>query len=119
MSKLVKAVDAVNTGRRFEEWEQFNSVVEISKEVISRSYATEYSIKATFGANCLVSDKALSNSDDELSHAIQGVKRSIIEAVFGEFRTDFCLIEQSLRERKIDKALELLYRLETKMFSEN
>ena len=52
-----------------------------------------------------------------LGHAIGRTKNQVIEAVFGEFRQDFRLIEKHLYNYEFEEAATALRRMEDKMFS--
>lgn len=118
MSNLVKAIEAHRTGEsfRFIEYSPlFNSVFDVQSTVTELKYedCIQYRIVATFGSEVCV-DRG---SGDSLGFAIERVKRSVIEGIFGEFRSDFILIEQALYNKNFQEATKLLREFERKMFT--
>ena len=118
MSELAKAITAnVTTYRQAVSplfREMFRADVEHSRPQLETGRV--YSIKATFGANVLITDQELASNDESVSMAVERTKRQVIEAVFGEFRPNFRMIEKAIYERDIEKASKLLYEMEMKMF---
>lgn len=118
MSKLVQAVQATETKWRFAELNTlFNDMVTIEKEYVpTNSIITygEYRVRAIFGSTTKIHTEQV---NEVLPHIIEKVKRAIVEAVFGEFREDFRLLDKAVWERDLDKVSELLQKFEVKMFS--
>lgn len=125
MSQLVKAITAVDTGQRKQITDSFSPLfndVFSRKELLEDSYhnpafvAKLYKIGITLGAQAIVNEADTINDVDALSLAIERTKRSVIEAVFGEFRQDFLQINNALYDRDFQKARSLLTVFEQKMF---
>mgnify|MGYP003705306865 CR=1 FL=1 len=78
-----------------------------------------YKIGVTLGSSVMVTEQDMieDKSGTALTQAITRTKRQIIEAVFGEFRTDIMMIERALYDHDFQKARSLLVQLEDKMFS--
>jgi len=76
--------------------------------------ATVYDIQVTLGNRAYIPEYS---NGTELTEAIHRTKRSIIEAVFGEFREDFRLIEMYLYQQEFEKARQALLAMEHKMYS--
>lgn len=119
MSNLVKAIEAHRTReavRLINEYPPlFNSVFDVQSTVTELKYedCIQYRIVATFGSEVYVDQR----SRESLGLAIERAKRGVIEAIFGEFRSDFILIEQALYNRNFKDATVLLREFERKMFS--
>ena len=79
--------------------------------------AKVYRIGVTLGSQCIVSEYEQLTKEDVLAEAINRTKRSIIEAIFGEFRGDLMHLENAIYDRDFLKAKNLLRVLENKMFS--
>jgi len=123
MSRVAKEIKAQSTGRS-RTFEGFSPLLE---DIISVKSAIEklpftyeakqYRIGVTFSSQVWVYDAAACD-ESALSQAIKRTKRQVIEAIFGEFRTDFMMIERALYERDFDKARLYLAEFENKMFLE-
>lgn len=124
MSQVVKAITAHNKGERkiFEGFSPlFQDVFSIKTEIQEMRHeevAKLYRIGVTLGSQVWVSDFETINDVDALSEAIKRTKRQVIEAIFGEFRTDFMMIERALYDRDFQKARSYLTQFENKMFSD-
>ena len=114
MSKLSDMIAANRTDKRFRELEPLSNVCYVTEDiaVLKVFDLVEYKISVTFGAAVQVSEE----SRPHLQTAIKRVKRSVIEAVFGEFRADFRELHRLLWERKYDKASIQLEKIEQRMF---
>ena len=123
MSQLVNAIRASDTGDRKLLDGKFTPLFEdvfSVKETIRKDpldYATIYQIGVTLGNRAIVSEFENVKNVDALTEAIERTKRSIIEAVFGEFRQDFRLLENAIYDRDFLAARNLLVKFEEKMFS--
>ena len=126
MSQVVKAIAAIDTGQRkvFDEkkfsplfQDVFESKMQVS-EVRDVEFITAklFKIGVTLGQTAMVTELEQLGSDDALSEAIYRTKRSVIEAIFGEFREDFMRIQNALYDRDFQKARTLLVAFENKMF---
>ena len=126
MSQIVRAVTAVDTGQRkvidnkmfsplFQDVFQMQERIE---DVHSADYITAklYRIGITLGHQAMVTDNNLKDGPDELEYAIERAKKSIVEAIFGEFREDFMRLSNALYDRDYQKAQALLVQFERKMF---
>jgi hypothetical protein len=126
MSQLVKAIAAHDTGNRkalegkfsplfqdvFEKKEHITEVRDAYYEV-----AKLYKIGITLGQTCMVTELDQLQGEDVITMAIERTKKSIIEAIFGEFREDFMRLNTALYDRDFAKARTLLNQFENKMFS--
>lgn len=124
MSQVVKAITSHDKGERkiFEGFSPlFQDVFSVKsdiQELRHEEVAKLYRIGITLGSQAWVSDLETINDVDALSEAIKRTKRQVIEAIFGEFRTDFMMIERALYDRDFQKARSLLAQFENKMFSD-
>lgn len=126
MSQVVKAIAAIDTGQRkvFDEkkftplfQDVFESKLQVSDaQDISYVTAKVFKIGVTLGQTAMVTELEQLGSDDALSEAIYRTKRSVIEAIFGEFREDFMRVQNALYDRDFQKARTLLVAFENKMF---
>lgn len=117
MSKLLKLIEVRDTGRRSAPPLDFiASMVNIDKYTGHVPYGREYRIKATFGANVVVTDEMWDGIG--LEYAINQVHRSVVEAVFGEFRVPLREIRKALWEKDLNKVNTLLQELEVQMFTD-
>ena len=127
MSQVVKAITAVDTGDRraipkglsplftdvFQKREDWNELHTTSAEVV-----TMYKIGVTLGNTIAVNQfEVLKNGHSPLEEAVYRAKQSIIEAIFGEFRSDFRMIEQALYNYDYEKVRVLLNKMEERMYS--
>jgi hypothetical protein len=126
MSQIVRAIAAIDTGQRkvFDEkkftplfQDVFESKMQVSEvRDIEFTTAKLFKIGVTLGQSTMVTELEQLGSDDALSEAIYRTKRSVIEAIFGEFREDFMRIQNALYDRDFQKARTLLVAFENKMF---
>ena len=125
MSQLVKAVMAHDTGNRAVLENKFSPLfVDVfeKKEHIDQTYdqclvGKRYRIGVTLGSHTIVSEFDMMQDKDALALAIERAKRSIIEAVFGEFRQDIMQLQNAIYDRDFQKSRTILTNLEDKMFS--
>lgn len=122
MSQVVKAITATDTGNRklidsFSPlFQDVFSVKETIQELRHDEIAKIYRIGVTIGAQCMVTESMSDAYEDSLAEAINRTKRSVVEAIFGEFRGDIMHLETAIYNRDFAKAKELLRVLESKMF---
>lgn len=121
MSQVVKAITATKTDRV----RMINVLSPLMQDVFSVrediredpvTLETQYRIGVTIGSQVFVSDFDKMASDNALTAAIYRTKRQVIEAIFGEFRQDFRMIERDLYDRNIEAARIKFHELEKKMF---
>ena len=125
MSQVVKAISAQDTGERkvFHDsfsplfQDVFNTKSEIQEFKHLSDVAKVYRIGVTLGAQVYVEDLEMMANENALTNAIDRTKRQVIEAIFGEFRQDFMLVERALYDRDFQKAREYLRVFEDKMYS--
>lgn len=124
MSQVVKAIVATDLGERKVFRDQFSPLFQDVFNVKSSiqeyrldSIAKQYRIGITIGAQCWVDESIQNSHCDTLENAIERTKRHVIEAIFGEFRQDFMMIERELYNRDFQKARDHLRILEEKMFN--
>ena len=114
MSKLLEALEVRKTGKEFSIFDKYVTITEEYKPFSTYEFnrGTEYRIMATFGARAVIHE----DDPTKLEYAVDHTKRSIIEAVFGEFRQDIRLISSYIYDRDTEKALAALRDLDRKMF---
>jgi hypothetical protein len=126
MSQLVKAITTQDTGERtvFEGFSPlFKDVFSAKSDTLEKysgadGVAKAYRISVTLGSQVWVSELETLGNEDALSEAVARTKRQVIEAIFGEFRTDFMMIERALYDRDFQNARSCLTQFENKMFSD-
>lgn len=111
MSKLLELIKISPTDKMYADLKPLSGLCEVDEEYSSLKYAMEYRIKATFGANVIV------NEPSQLPYAVEQVKRSVCEAVFGEFREPLREIQRLLWQREYSEVSSKLAQLEANMFS--
>lgn len=122
MSQVVKAITATDTGNRklldsFSPlFQDVFSVKETIQELRHDEVAKIYRIGVTIGAQCMVTASMRDTHAESLNEAINRTKRSVIEAIFGEFRSEIMQLETAIYNRDFAKSKELLRALESKMF---
>lgn len=79
---------------------------------------TEYRIEVRLGSQCWVGEDIKETYANALTDAVTRTKRQVIEAIFGEFREDFRMIERALYDRNVEQARIALHAMEQKMFYE-
>lgn len=122
MSKIVQAITASPTGKRTAPlmrtnklfWETFSGKDEFIKDTHSYDGVATYKIDVTLGNTVKVPESA----GPALSEAIKRSKQQVIEAIFGEFREDFRLIERAIYDYDYETAKEALRNMEQKMFTD-
>jgi hypothetical protein len=125
MSQVVKAITAQDTGERKVFHDSFSplfqDVFNIKSEIQEFKYLSDvakaYRIGVTLGAQVYVEDLEMIANENALTNAIDLTKRQVIEAIFGEFRQDFMMVERALYDRDFQKAREYLRVFEDKMYS--
>lgn len=122
MSKVVNAIVAgKGDHRRLKRSKLFQDVFAVREdiqELNGRAAGTEiqYKIGVTLGAQCWVDETERITNDIALTEAIERTKRQVIEAIFGEFRSDFRSIERALYDSDVETARVLFHALEDRMF---
>lgn len=123
MSKLVNAIQAFDTGERkilrAKKSKLFEDLVELESQIyedISYDVAKIYKIGVKFGNQVMVSEHEILRNEHALTDAINNTKRSVVEAVFGEFRPTIRQIYDALYDYDVDKARKILSDLEVQMF---
>ena len=123
MSNLVKAIAASDTGERKVvpvRSKLFQDVFSMREDFSDLKYekvAKVYRIGVTLGNTCMVTDTDYLKDQYALGRAIQRTKEQVIEAVFGEFRQDFRMIEKLLYDYDFEGAATALRAMERKMYS--
>ena len=119
MSKVVNEIMATKTDKvRYTPLNGlFQDVFSVREDIQDGQHLeTQYRIGVTIGAQCWISDLDRVKSDTALQHAIERTKRQVIEAIFGEFRQDFRMIERAIYDSDTGTAGKLLHEMEKKMF---
>lgn len=121
MSILTRSVMAQETPeRKYADHKLFHHWYK-KEETLNEVYNPESGVIHIIGVSLtrkvFVPDTSRATDPTALMKAIHRSKQSIVEAVFGEFRQDFFLINDALYMRDFDTAAKLLQNLETKMFS--
>jgi hypothetical protein len=127
MSQIVKAIVAVDSGDRkvlpkglsplftnvFNKREEWTETTTSTHDVVRL-----YRIGVTLGNTAAVNEhEVFKSGHSPLEEAVDRTKKTVIEAVFGEFRSDFRLIEQALYNYDYEQARFLLNKFEDRMFS--
>jgi len=115
MSKLLELVNARTTGKRKiipTSLSYISDVVGVQETYNKVPYGIEYVIGAQLGAKVFVAEE----SSESLSFAVEKVKQSIVEAVFGEFRLDFRKLNEALCNQDLDAIRKRLIEFENRMF---
>lgn len=112
MSKLSKAIDVVLQGRAAP-LKDFNFTEVTTKWSPIDVTHKKYEIYAKLGASVI-----LSADEDQISNAVEAVRRAVIEEIFGEFRAPISELRVALYQADLSKARDLLAKLELKMFHE-
>lgn len=123
MSKLAKAISAVDSSRRVvgepqfkytevrSEWGDYTSQL---GEVLK-----EYKVGTVLQNRILINPHAYTVEErDALHSAVKNCKKAMIEEIFGEFRGPLYDIRAAMYDRDNDKAIRLLNKLESQMFHE-
>ena len=112
MSKLVQAIRHTNLQIQKANCMPLATITRDIDETVIKGYdlLTKYRIQVSIGAEAYIKNNA------ELPIAIESTARSIVEEVFGEFRSYFREIERALWERDFDEAKMLLKQMEELMF---
>lgn len=115
MSKLSELLVARETGSLLRNLGPISHVCKVVDDyrVLTHNTLVEYEIVTTIGCKALVSQ---GDRKAALPFAVMQAKRSVIEAVFGEFRADFWEVQRLLSERGIEEASRKLYDMKRKMF---
>jgi hypothetical protein len=110
MSKLTDAVSAVATGqvRPVNVAVSPDLVVESTKTDYSWQRALEYRISLACESRVWVTDAELFRGNGALEGAVREAKRSLVEAVFGEFRPQFRQLHRMLYEMPPGSDVEAL-----------
>lgn len=119
MSEVVNAITATKGDRfRLKQTKLFNDVFAVREDIQTLSPGTEiqYRIGVTLGSQCWVDELSQLKAGDAVEMAIERTKRQVIEAIFGEFRTDFRNIERALYDSDIETARVMFHALEERMF---
>lgn len=123
MSQLVNAIQAFDTGERkilrAKKSRLFEDLVKLESQIYEdRSYDVGkiYRIGVKFGSQVMVSEHEILRNEHALTDAINNTKRSVVEAVFGEFRPTIRQIYDALYDYDVEKARKILSDLENQMF---
>lgn len=109
MSKLATAIRAAPTNKRF----AHNDYTYTESNLSSNNYFHSYTVGVELKTSAYVDN----TQGDLLTTTIEQCKRALIEEAFGEFRSPIHSIRVALFQRDVEKALDLLYRLEEQMFN--
>lgn len=121
MSQLVKAIEVIDTGQRKAAMIKlsplFDQVANV-KEQWRTSYVYGESFKQYRVELRLTSEMCVRDGQSmTLTGSVERAKAQLIEAVFGEFRPHFRLIEQAIYNNELERAGDLLYQMEKLMYS--
>ena len=120
MSELSSALTLQATGRVFPDQSQRRRptfTVEGAIRPIPLEYAYEYTLVATIQATARITvQQQVRMEDGSRSTIEQGLRRHIVELVFGEFRRPLLDIEDALRNHDIQNAETLVQDLRRQMF---
>ena len=113
MSKLLELMEVRRTGEIYASLKPLSALCNVDESYTNTEYGQEYRIQVKLGAKVVV----LEESRDHLDYAVSQVKRSVNEAVFGEFRVPLREIQRLLWERRYNEASAKVTKLEMDMFS--
>lgn len=119
MSEISKAIMARDTGERRAKptttrlFQDVFSMEEKYGKTLDFEALKIYKIGVTLGNTCAVSEYEDVNAYGE---AILRTKRQVIEAIFGEFRPHFRLIEKAIYDYDYHEAGRLLHEMERQMY---
>lgn len=124
MSQLVNSVQAFDTGDRKilrnKKSRLFEDLVKLESQIFEEKtdyiVAKIYKIGVKFGSQVMVTETELLSNPNALEFAINNTKKSIAEAVFGEFRPLIRQIYDALYDYDVEKARFVLSQLEDQMF---
>ena len=123
MSQIVNAIASFDTGDRKyipqKTSRLFQGVFDAKSEwetVHTPCIAKVYRIQVKLGNTVMVEDHPNKNHEEELALAVERTKKQIVEAIFGEFRTNFRELEQALYDYDYETARVLLAKFEDQMF---
>lgn len=113
MSKLSEMIQAVNTRQRVP---VMSPLVAIEASVEANAPATYdqcyvYNLKATFGCTAV-----LKFEDPRQSDILRGVRKQVVDEIFGEFREHLHAAERALYNYDTEAALKALQALRNQMF---
>lgn len=122
MSQLAKALQAVDSGDRVllrvKFSPLFSDTVSIKAESLNDPMVgLRYKVGCKIEASCVVTPYSGLQFGERIEKSTNQVKRQIIEAVFGEFRSDIMRIRAALNDYDVDSARDLLDYLERNMFN--
>lgn len=95
----------------------FEKKEDIQERYDQMEVAKMYRIGVTLGSQVTVADFDMLKDKNALALAIERTKRSIVEAVFGEFRQDIMQLHNAIYDRDFQKSRTILTNLENKMFN--
>jgi len=122
MSKLSKAITAHKTGQEFAGPATIHVASRWSDSTTWTTTAPdrllEYRIGVSIERTMRISEVEVDASNGRvLTDAVDAVTRSIIEDVFGEFRTHFRAIEIAVYQQDYEAARQALHACESQMFT--
>jgi hypothetical protein len=98
--KLIESIRAVETGNRRPIEEPLYKITFTgdSPSSLNFNYAREYAITVTLGANQWIAEEIIKQSGVQvIEHAVDEMKWSIVEVVYGELRRDLLDLHMNLR----------------------
>lgn len=114
MSEIIKKIEASMTGTRYAKeftYPLLSTTVEMHKPV-DQAFLTEYFVGVKFGHTVKIDESV----PDQKEQAMQVIKRSITDFIFGEFRTLLARAQYNLYDRNFDEAKRALEEIEGRMF---
>jgi len=99
MSQVVNAIVATKGDRvryKPKSSKLLQDVFAVREEIaeVQAGLQIQYRVSVTLGSQCWVDEIERMQRADALEMAVQRTKRQVIEAIFGEFRTDFRSLER-------------------------
>ena len=102
--KVIDNIKAVNTGNRREVKhivEPLYSIALESTDVLSPVFAREYAIIVRLGASQWIAEDLIKKSKGEvINHAIEHMKRAVVEELYGELRKDLFDLQMEMRNER-------------------
>lgn len=114
MSNLAGLMKATQLNKRIYDPSEVIAVEQAGTMLRPPGERYAYTFTATFGYTSYLNEKAALGA--QLEEVLGNAKRSVIEAVFGEFRAPLLSLERALYDRNYDTALEIARRVQKQMF---
>lgn len=113
MSQIVNAIKEHDTGNRKMLNDSFTplfrDMVDLKSTLEPVEIGYQYRIDVRLGCDVII-------NDGEIAEAVKRTKNQVIEAVFGEFRGDFMMLERAIYDRDFHASKVYLEKLRHNMY---